>query len=270
MKAQIEEALGLMKDLGNITDGSVESVDRLRLVLLALVEVLGDVGEGAFHTQKAFRDMTLTAKESGSFIATFTAGMQVAVAQLVDGIAKGLGQLLADVVSGQDDVLARFGQFIGSLLIQTGSAMMAMATASLFGSLIPFLSPLFNPAAAAGMLAAGAAMVALGAAMGGNGPRSAGARGGGGGGGAAETPTFAFNQALIDVNQGIAQAAGAMNSAAGAVTAGMGGLVTAPAGVVVRVGNNQMGGVLTQVSKEARRGKHLKNNINLAKALRGR
>ena len=108
-------------------------------------------------------------------------------------------------------------------------------------------------------------MIALGALLGGSGSQ-------GGALGAQpnatnQTPTFSFNQAQVDVQQGQSRSNADLVQATSSLADAHKSLESMPPGIVVKKGNTENGGLLTSVSRESSQGKQFVAQTNLAKNL---
>jgi hypothetical protein len=176
------------------------------------------------------------------------AGMDMAMA-VGGALAGALVSAIRDGENFGKAFLKSIGDAMSQALIQIGTTLLMLGTGSLIASFIPFLEPMFNRIASLKLMAYGAAMVAAGAAMGG------GARGAGGGtssaGGSASTevPEFAFNQADVNVQQGVIL--NNLVTATANLNSTVSNLTSMSPGALVKQGNQQQGGVLNIVKKEA-------------------
>jgi hypothetical protein len=176
------------------------------------------------------------------------AGMDMAMA-VGGALAGALVSAIRDGENFGKAFLKSIGDAMSQALIQIGTTLLMLGTGSLIASFIPFLEPMFNRIASLKLMAYGAAMVAAGAAMGG------GARGAGGGtssaGGSASTevPEFAFNQADVNVQQGVIL--NNLVTATANLNSTVSNLTSMSPGALVNQGNQQQGGVLNIVKKEA-------------------
>jgi len=207
----------------------------------------------------------INSEETGSVADNATASMsgfvEMIQAQALPLIA-GFGQAFANAMQGLITGQQSFGQAIGGMIIAIGNLAIAMGTVAIIAGAFGIFP--YNKSHVAGgikLVAIGAGLIALGHAMNGGGATAASSAGGGGG--PAETPSFSFNQAMINSQQG---AYGQNDAAAMALAQ----FSTLPAGVVVKKGGKEAGGFLPIVAKEASTGSQAGANQQLAKSLQGK
>ena len=118
----------------------------------------------------------------------------------IDGFGKVLGQHIADLITGADNLGKSVSEAVGDMLVALGTQLIQMGTAALIMGALSFIPGLqaFTGAPGAGLVAgaiaipAGLAMVGIGKSMGGGGPAGGGrqASSAPGGSGRGRGPTF--------------------------------------------------------------------------------
>jgi len=184
------------------------------------------------------------------------AGIAQAITNAFSGL-KGFGQTLKEI----------FGSFIsliGQAIVQLGVAMIAVG---IIGAVLglPNAGAMIKGGAIA--VAIGTGLIALGAALGGGSGSGGGATAGGGG--EERTPTFTFDQAMINVQQSFVTATERLDDSTANLDAVTNTFRSMPAGEVVMAGNNQMGGAARVLSTDLKKGRSITANTSLARSLRG-
>ncbi|MEK0325643.1 MAG: hypothetical protein QQN63_08060, partial [Nitrosopumilus sp.] len=202
--------------------------------------------------------------EKGGGVVQMFKNIKEAIGKVKESLAVGFSQAFANAIQGFIQGTSSFRSAVGSLIIAIGNMAIVLGTFSILSS---FILP--NPGAVVAglkLIALGATAIALGTALGGGGA-NASVSSGTGGDGKPEVPTFSFNQAQVNVQQGAPQSD--LTTAIDGLTNATNRLETMPAGVVVKQGNKENGGLLTSVSREASRGNQFIAQRDLARSLKG-
>ena len=210
----------------------------------------------------AMTKAVLTLLEKGGNIMDFLRNLRANLKAVGEQMIFAFGQAFANAIQGLILGTSSIKEAIGGLIIAIGNLAIAMGTVLILGSL--FLGFGSIPIGLA-LIAAGAGMIALGALLGGSGPS-------GGALGAQpnatnQTPTFSFNQAQVDVQQGHARSNADLVQATSRLAEAHKSLDALPPGVVVKKGNAENGGLLTSVSRESGQGRQFVAQTNLARNL---
>ncbi len=180
---------------------------------------------------------------------------------------------LESLFSGGD--LKGIREVIGDMLIMFGSMAVQLGTVLAIKSFFTVIWPLTGGrpglAVAGILIAAGAATIALGAAIKGSGGGAGAGAGGSGGGGAVTEPTFSFNQAQIDVQQGFVQATVNLEQSTARLNESVDKLGSIEPGVLFKSSAGSVpGGVTGILVQETVSGKNASQARALGKNLLGR
>ena len=210
----------------------------------------------------AMTKAVLTVTENGGNIMDFLKNLRVSLKAVGEQMLFAFGQAFANAIQSLILGTGSIKGVIGSLIISIGNLAIALGTVLVLGSLFFGFGSI--PIGLA-LIAAGAGMIAVGALLGGSGPQ-------GGALGAQpnatnQTPTYSFNQAQVDVQQGHSRANADLVQATSSLADAHKSLDALPPGVVVKKGNTENGGLLTSVSRESSQGRQFVAQTNLARNL---
>ena len=212
----------------------------------------------------ALTKAVLTVTEKGGTLMDFFRNLRANLKAVGEQMMFAFGQAFANAIQNLILGTGSMKEAIGGLIIAVGNLAIALGTILILGSIFFGFGSI--PIGIA-LIAAGAGMIALGALLGGSGPQ-------GGALGAKpnatnQSPTFSFNQAQVDVQQGQSRSNADLVQATSSLADAHRNLESMPPGVVVKKGNTENGGLLTSVSRESGQGKQFVAQTNLAKNLRG-
>ncbi len=235
--------------LGQLGD---ELLNRLKIQILE--DALERLGEAANHVfiriRLGSRELEITGSDILRFFIAIGDALANTVRQAVAG-TKTVAQAFRDFIASIIEFWAQLAVYEGSIAVARGL----------------LLGDFKQVALGLKLIALGLAGFVLAATIrGSGGGASAGAPSAGGGAGAAE-PTFAFNQAFIDVNQTQAEAAINLNEAAKSLQAATDKLEAASAKDVFIKGSR--GHLVQQFERESRAPGNVRASFNVARNLRG-
>ena len=212
----------------------------------------------------ALTKAVLTVADKGGSLIDFFKNLRANIKAVGEQMIFAFGQAFANAIQNMITGTSSMKEAIGGLIIAVGNLAIALGTVLILGSIFFGFGSI--PIGLA-LIAAGAGMIALGALLGGSGPQ-------GGALGAQpnatnQVPTFSFNQAQVDVQQGHARSNADLVQATSSLADAHRSLKSMPPGMVVKKGNTENGGLLTSVSQESGQGRQFTAQTNLAKNLRG-
>ena len=205
----------------------------------------------------------ITVTEKGGTIMDFFRNLRANLRAVGEQMIFAFGQAFANAIQNLILGTGSMKAAIGGLIIAVGNLAIALGTVLILGSIFFGFGSI--PIGLA-LIAAGAGMIAIGALLGGSGPQ-------GGALGAQpnatnQTPTFSFNQAQVDVQQGQSRSNADLVQATASLADAHKSLDSMPPGMVVKKGNSENGGLLTSVSRESGQGRQFVAQTHLAKNLR--
>lgn len=231
--------------------------------LISSLGIIEEVGGKLMGFQITIKDVLVSIKEfitsTEGLIKIFSAlgnAVSDAVTKAFEG-TKGFGEALKEI----------FGSFItliGQALIELGVSMVAMGT---IGAILGV--PNAGKMIVAGLIAmaTGAGLIALGVKLSGGG---GGGGGGGAGAGGGDTPTFSFEQSLVDVQQAFIAASDNLNESSAQLQSVTDSFTSMPPSEVILTGNDQLGGASRVLAIDLRKGTRASANRDIALSLKGR
>ena len=268
-KQLLEERRGRTEQLAGLRSDDRASPDDIREAetLVAslnseLRNLLSTANSVASVIGGAMTSAIINVMDKGGSIIDFLKDLGVNLKAVGEQMMFAFGQALANAIQSLVLGTGSLKGIVGSLVIAIGNLAIAMGTVLILGSLFYGFGSI--PIGLA-LIAAGTGMIVLGALLGGSGPQ-------GGALGAQpnatnQTPTFSFNQAQVDVQQGQARSNADLVQATSSLADAHKSLESLPPGVVVKKGNTENGGLLTSVSRESSQGRQFVAQTNLARNL---
>ena len=261
-KKRADQLESIRKD-SDFTPGDIREAENLVASLDSeLRNLLSTANSVASVIGGAMTKAVLTVMDKGGNIMDFLKNLRVNLKAVGEQMMFAFGQAFANAIQSLILGTGSIKGIIGSLIISIGNLAIALGTVLVLGSLFFGFGSI--PIGLA-LIAAGAGMIAVGALLGGSGPS-------GGALGAQpnatnQTPTFSFNQAQVDVQQGQARGNADLVQATSSLADAHKSLDALPPGVVVKKGNSENGGLLTSVSRESGQGRQFVAQTNLARNL---
>ncbi len=209
--------------------------------------------EGGEELKLSLTDTILSIKDfinSAAFLASIGNGIALAFENMFRGI-QGFGQTMKD--------------FLASLIIALGQAVIVMGVAAVAAGILTLNAGLVARGLAA--IAAGAAAIAAGVALGGGG--GGGTGGGAGSEGSQATPTFTFDQEMVNVQQAFLEATDNLNNSASEFRLATGDLTSMSPGELVVRGNTEKGGAARVLATDLKKGSGISAGQDIARTLGG-